>query len=120
MAEVEPSLDALRSAVTLACQPSNAGRIVAGRRQVLAMPRLWVLERIERVAAETLDLSDYWEYRRLLELAELLDGELVRRLVPLGLGSSDPDVLEAAEDFKAKLAEPGVAPDRGGSSGFGV
>jgi hypothetical protein len=37
------------------------------------MPRGWVLERIERVAAESLVLADYWEYRRLLELADLLD-----------------------------------------------
>ncbi|HZY85943.1 MAG TPA: hypothetical protein VFE78_14000 [Gemmataceae bacterium] len=104
MAEAEPPLDALRSAIQLACQPQNAGRIVAGRQLVLAMPRARVLERIERVAAEALDLSDYWQYRRLLELAELLDAELVRRLVPVGLSSSDPDVREAAEDFLARLA----------------
>jgi hypothetical protein len=67
------------------------------------MPREWVLERIEQVAAEALDLSDYWEYRRLLELADLLDAALVRRLVPIGLTSAVPDVREAAEDFQAKL-----------------
>src|SRR5262245_55278805 len=104
MAEAEPSLDSLRSAVQLACQPQNAGRIMAGRQQVLALPRAWVLERIERVAAEALDLSDYWEYRRLLELAKLLDDGLVQRLVTLGIGSSDPDVREAAEDFRVSPA----------------
>ena len=113
MAKAEPTLDALRAAVQLACQPQNAGRIVAGRNQVLAMPRAWVLARVEQVAAESLDTSDNWEYRRLLELAELLDAELVRRLVPLGLGSSDPDVREAAEDFAARQAEPGT-PSYGG------
>ena len=118
MAEAEPSLDALRAAVQLACQPQNAGRIVAGRQQVLAMPRPWVLERIERVAAEALDLADYWEYRRLLELADLLDAGLARRLVPVGLASSDPDVREAAEDFRARLAEPGAAADGGGMTAF--
>src|SRR5262249_52691036 len=106
MTDAEPTFDALRAAVQLACQPTNAGRIVAGRNQVLAMPRPWVLAHIERVASEALDLSDYWEYRRLLELAELLGPELVRRLVPLGLGSSDPDVREAAEDFAARQAKP--------------
>lgn len=114
MAEATPTLDALRAAVQLACQPQNAGRIVAGRNQVLAMPRPWVLDHVERVAAESLDLADYWEYRRLLELADLLDAGLVRRLVPLGLASSDPDVREAAEDFAAPDAEPGAAPDRRG------
>jgi hypothetical protein len=67
---------------------------------VLALPRAWVLERIEQVAAEAIDLADYWEYRRLLELAELLDAGLVHRFVRLGLDSEDPDVREAAQDFR--------------------
>ena len=100
MTENEPSLDALRSAVQLACRPQNAGRIMAGRHQVLALPRDWVLERIEQVAVEALDLSDYWEYRRILELAALLNGALVQRIVAPGLNSLDPDVREAAQDFR--------------------
>jgi hypothetical protein len=96
----EPSLEILRSAVQLACRPQNAARIMAGRRQVLALPRAWVLERIEQAAVEALDLSDYWEYRRILELAELLDSALVQRFVTLGLDSLDPDVREAAQDFR--------------------
>ena len=95
-----PSLDALREAVEQACQCTYAPKIVAGRHQVLAMPRAWVLEHMERVAVECLDLSDDWEFRRLIELAQLLDVELVRRLIPLGMGSTNPEVVEAAEDFK--------------------
>lgn len=105
MAEADPTLDALRAAVQLACQPQNVGRIVAGRQQVLACPRGWVLERIERVAAESLDLADYWEYRRLLELADLLDAGLVQRLARLGLSNSDPDLCEAAVQYLG--ADPG-------------
>jgi hypothetical protein len=101
MSEANPSIDALRLAVQLACRPQNAGRIVAGRQQVLAMPRTWVIEYLERVAAASLNLSDYWEYRRLLELADLLDQELVQRLVLLGLDSTNADVREAAEDYRA-------------------
>src|SRR6516162_3035092 len=100
MAEVEPSRDAFRSVLQLACQPQNVGRIMAGRKQVLALPRAWVLERIEQVAAEALDLSDDWEYRRLLELAALLDPGLVQRFVRLGLGGGNPHVREAAQDFQ--------------------
>jgi hypothetical protein len=100
MADVELTLDTLRSAVQLACQPQNVGRITAGRRQVLAYPRAWVLEQIERVAVEVLDLSDNWEYRRLLELAVLLDAEFVQRFVRRGLDSADPEVREAAEEFQ--------------------
>lgn len=100
MAKVEPNLDALRDAIQLACQAQNVSRIVKGRQQVLALPRAWVLERIEQVAGEAIDLSDEWEYRRLLELAESLDAGLVQRFVSLGLDSEDPEVREAAQDFR--------------------
>ncbi|MBX6316507.1 MAG: hypothetical protein IRY99_26880 [Isosphaeraceae bacterium] len=62
-----PSEDELRSGLELACQPQNAGLIVQGRSRVLALPRRWVLEHIEPLAIAVLNLSDYWEYRRLLE-----------------------------------------------------
>lgn len=101
---MDPSINDLRSSLELACQPQNAGLIVQGRSRVLALPREWVLEHIEPVATAVLNLSDYWEYRRLLELAELLDLGLLQRFVSLGLGHPDPDVHEAAEDFKSELA----------------
>jgi hypothetical protein len=99
---MNPSLNDLRSNIALACQPQGVSLIIKGRSQVLAMPRLWVLEHIEQVAVATLDLTDHWEYRRLLELAELLDSGLLQRFVSLGVGNPDPDVNEAAEDFKQK------------------
>ncbi|MFO0844394.1 MAG: hypothetical protein U0797_18690 [Gemmataceae bacterium] len=102
---MNPSLDELRSGIELACQPTYVPHIVKGRSQVLALPRDWVLEHMEQAAVEALDLSDYWEYRRLLELAELLDSGLLRRFVSVGLGNPDPEVHEAAEDFKQRLSE---------------
>lgn len=106
MAAPEPDLDALRAAVQLACKPSNVGRINTGRAQVLALPRSWVLQHLEQIAAETLDLADFWEYHRLLELAEMLDVDLVRRLARSGLGSSDLDIREAAEHYAARYGPP--------------
>lgn len=103
-----PSVEDLRAAVQLACQPQNAHRIEAGRHQVLAMSRCWVMERIEQVAIESLDISDSWEYRRLLELAELLDVTVLERLIPLGL-SSVTDVREAAQDFQKAYHKPALS-----------
>lgn len=104
MSEPEATIEALRNAVMLACQPTYVPRFVAGREQVLAMPREWVLVHLEQVAISALNLADYWEYRRLLELAQLLDPALVQRLVAIGERSGDADVREAAEDFRAKPA----------------
>jgi hypothetical protein len=54
---------------------------------------------IESVATECLDLNDEWEFRRLLELYEMLDEQLLRRLVEHGSHSKNPEVREAAEDY---------------------
>jgi hypothetical protein len=100
VAVVNWSLDSLRSALRRACQCQHIRNSTAGRQQVLALPRAWVLTVIESVAAEVLDLSDEFEYRGFLELAEMLDADLVQRVAAVGLGSSNPEVQEAAEDFR--------------------
>jgi hypothetical protein len=102
MKDDHPAIEELRASIQLACQPQNAHRIVAGRQQVLAMPRAWVIQSIEEVATSCLNFKDYWEYRRLLELASQLDADLVQRLVQLGQASDDEDVREAAQDFKIR------------------
>lgn len=90
---------ALAPAIALACQPTSMPEIIRGRDAVLAMDREWVLGAIEKTARETLDLDDYWEYRRLLELCLLLDSGLTRRVASWGACHVDPDVREAAEDY---------------------
>lgn len=101
MAALDEMRAALRAGLALACTPSGIGRILAGREQVLALPRTFVLENIEAESAALLDLDDEWEYRRLLELADLLEPALVQRLVARGLTSRNPEVVEAATDFQA-------------------
>jgi hypothetical protein len=96
---MSPLENNLLAAVRNACQPTYVPTIEAGRQAVLALPREWVVANIEGVVATGLDLSDYWHYRRLLELYSLLDGALVDRLVKAGLLSADPEIAEAARDF---------------------
>jgi len=95
--------DELRVALERACQAQNISVITQGRSEILAMERDAVVQRIERVAGETLRLDDEWEFRRLLELYEQLDRGLLRRLIDVGLASSSGEVREAAEDFRLRL-----------------
>jgi hypothetical protein len=73
------------------------------REAVLALPRDWVLERIERSAAPVLSAGGAEEYRRLLELYAELDVDLTRRLATEALAHSDADVREAGGDFLSRL-----------------
>lgn len=99
MSNEPPQMDRLKSALQLACQAQNASRIVAGRTAVLALPRQWVLGHLEEAAFDCLDLSDDWEYRRLLELTDLLSPQLVQKFVLLGTESENEDIREAANDY---------------------
>ena len=90
----------LREALGRACQAQNTAVITQGRREILALPRDAVLQSIERVAADSLPLDDEWEFRRLLEVYEQLDRGLLRRLVEVGLASSNAAINDAAEDFR--------------------
>jgi hypothetical protein len=102
---LSPSIEDLRNAIQLACQPSNVGRIIAGRQSVLAFERRWVIQNVEKVAFGSLNLDDGWEYRRFLELLELIEaGAILRQLIAMGIRSSDSDVREAATDFAARSA----------------
>jgi hypothetical protein len=57
------------------------------------------------------DLRDDYEYLRLLEVVELLDDHaLLRRLVASGLQRDDPDVRDAAEICRERLAAFNAAP----------
>ena len=69
------------------------------RKFILALPRDWVLERVEAVAEPYLINGDLEEYARYLELYLLLDEELTRKLAQRALAHSDPDVVEAGQDF---------------------
>jgi hypothetical protein len=79
--------------------PAVHASIDEGRRAVLGFPHSWLVEHIQSVARESLNLSDYWEFRRFLELVSLIDVELVAGIAAIGLDSSDFDIREAAEDF---------------------
>jgi hypothetical protein len=82
----------------LACQAQNITNISLGRQALLALPRDWLLHNIERSAEFLLEVEDEWEYRRLLEVYQHLDKDLVRRLALRGLNSTERGIQEAAQE----------------------
>ncbi len=83
----------------LACQTQSVYNIMLGRNALAAIPHDWLLEQVEIAAEPLVRLDQEYEYRRLLELYELLDAQLLGRLVERGLRSGNTEVREAAEDF---------------------
>ena len=98
----ETAQQALSYLLELACRAQHIGNIELARRYLLAAPRAWLVAHIEPVAEGLIALEEGWEYRRLLELYDLLDGGLRKKLVSRGLLSENDEVREAAADFSEK------------------
>jgi hypothetical protein len=81
------------------------GAIHIPREIIQSMPREWVLLHIEREAEPLLRGGTDDEYRRFLELYELLDLDLTRRLARRAAAHADPDIREAGEDFLMKFGD---------------
>lgn len=83
-----------------ACRPQNELPISIGRKCLTAFPTDWVSEKIKKTADISIDITDDWEYRRLLELCDLISPQLLSWGISLGEGSTDPYIIETVEDFK--------------------
>jgi hypothetical protein len=97
-----PDSDAERAVESLlrrACGATHERLITLGREYLLEANRPWLVSRIERLAESSVNLKDEWDFRRLLELYQMLDQALLARLVEVGLRSSNPAISEAAQDF---------------------
>lgn len=94
------SAEIISKLVSFACQGQNILPITIARDCLKQFPADWVSERIKETAFNSIDITDEWEYRRLLELSKIISPELLRWAVSLGENSDAPDIAEAAEDFR--------------------
>ena len=91
----------LIEAIKLACQSQNIHRILQGRGKVQRFEGSFINDNFLDCVGEALDLDDYWEYRRLLELCEVAAPQFVAHYVSRGTGHQDEDICEAANDFSS-------------------
>lgn len=83
-----------------ACDASNAPIITEGRKEILSMPKDFVIQNVHKIAEKILDLNDEWHFRRLLELYSELNDTLLYNLIEIGLKNPNIEIVEAANDFK--------------------
>ncbi len=83
-----------------ACKSQNVGHIVASRNVLSKIPVVNLRELIPSAVGRTLDLDDEWEFRRLLEVLQVVSQpEQLAHYIVAGKSSSNPDVREAALEF---------------------
>lgn len=88
-----------------ACCGQNHLPIKIARELLSVLDSKWLMNYICNLAINCLDLNDEWEYLRLLELSELISVELLKWALSLSENSENPDIIEAADDFKLKLKD---------------
>lgn len=87
-----------------ACCPTKVRPITIGRDCLKRLPAAWSEPYIKLKAPAVLDLSDFWEYSRLLELAEMISPELLKWAIPLGEPyKDDANIKETMESFIDRL-----------------
>ena len=89
-----------------ACEPQNIPSIEAARNLLLQLPKEFLEEKTkETVLKHIVDISDDWEYRRLLEFCELVSIDLLNWSLDLPIDitrvSNIDDIQECITDFRA-------------------
>lgn len=83
-----------------ACSATNIMPITIGRVCLHAFPADWISEKIKKLVFSAIDINDDHDYRRFLELSEMISEDLLIWAVPLGENSENPDIAEAYNDYK--------------------
>ena len=96
----ELSKQILRRLIEWACQPQNDTLIILARKKINEIDKDWMKVHFLDVAKGCIDFSDYWEYRRLLELIVLVLPEVKTIALKICEDSEDEDIREVIEDYK--------------------
>lgn len=95
--------DIIGKLVSWACQPTHIMLISIARDCLKQFPTDWVSEKIKQTVFNSIDINDYWDYRRLLEISEIISIDLLKWAITLGEKSDDLDIIEAVNDFKERI-----------------
>ena len=83
-----------------ACYGQNIEGIELGRREIAKIPRKWLKSHLLTVVKKGFEYSDYWNYRRLLELVVELVPELKNDILSINCGTTDPDLIDVIDDYR--------------------
>ena len=95
--------DIIGKFVSWACRPQNVLPISIARDCLKQFPTDWVSLKIKQTVFDSIDINDYWDYRRLLELSEIISTDLLKWAITLGEKSDDFDIIDAVDDYKERI-----------------
>ena len=99
----ETASEVVGKLISWACQPTNIMPITIARNCLKQFPIEWVSLKIKQTVFRFININDDWDYRRLLELCELISLDLLKWAIELNEKSTNPDISEAVDDFNERL-----------------
>ncbi|MBR1736163.1 MAG: hypothetical protein IJ736_03980 [Firmicutes bacterium] len=89
----------LKVLIENACLGQNYAPIELGRKKINEISKEWLNKNFLEVAYSSIDYSDEWEYRRLVELVVLVVPELIQEVLDIGRNSENAEIREVVEDY---------------------
>lgn len=94
------SSEIIKTLLFYACNPTHIALITYSRNCLTQFPAEWLCIKIKNLVFQSVNIYDDWEYRRLLELSEMISKDLLNWSISIANFSTDSEIIEAAEDFK--------------------
>lgn len=86
-----------------ACAPTNISPITISRNCLKQFPADWITNKIMKLVFRSVNIYDDWDYRRFLELSEIISKDLLEWAISISCFSDNSDIIEAAADFTERL-----------------
>ena len=83
-----------------ACYGQHISGIMMGREKIAQIPKAWLRTHLLNVVKRDFDYSDYWNYRRLLEVVVETLPELKDAILSLNSETTDEDLIDIINDYK--------------------
>ena len=85
------------------CDSTHIAPITISRECLKQFPVDWITNKIMRLVFKAINIYDDWDYRRFLELSDLISKDLLEWAISISNHSNNSDIIEAATDFTERL-----------------
>ena len=89
--------------LSYACQSQNIKPITIAKNALIKFPYNWITEKIMKLCYQTMNIDDEWEYRRFLELVQIISNDLLKWAISLSKDTSSQEILIIANEFSELL-----------------
>jgi hypothetical protein len=98
--DTKDQINLCKEFLSLACETQNIANIMIGRYCLQNISVDWAARNLDAIAKEYLNLTDDWEYLRLLEVYSSIDLRLRYKLAEWGLDSPNEEIRRLAYEWK--------------------